>query len=162
MTPPWPGSPLVFPVRELVVVARTVTMREAIGRIGPSHPVFVVQDRIKVHPVWAMDVIGHVFSEAKTADDVARVRTSLRDLYQSPRPVLDVLADAGFWPGATRRVELEHREVLTFHPNTRTPPATYVQNFAVVSLCSSGKHVRGPWDGPSCPTGLAWNADEPI
>lgn len=130
--------------------------------MAPAHPVFAVRDGEKIHPVWAMDVFGHAFNEAKTADDVKQVRRSLRELCQSSRPVLDALADEGFWPAATHAVRLERREVLPFHPSTQGIPIRYVQTFAVVSLCASGKHVRGPWDGATCLTGLAWNADEPI
>jgi hypothetical protein len=154
--------PLAVPVKELAIVPRTVPMREVLGRGAVSRQVFAVRDEDRIHPVWAADLLGHAFSEAKTADDVARARAALRELYQSPRPVLDALADVGFWPGATRAIRLERRELLHFHPLTRELPTRYVQTFATVSLCASGKHVRGVWDGNTCPTGLAWNADEPI
>jgi hypothetical protein len=153
--------PLQCLVKELTIVSRAAPMRDVIGGAARLHPVFAVGDDVKVHPIWAADLIGHAFSEARTAADVARVRTSLRRLYQSARPVLDALADEDFWPGAPRIVRLEHRELLRFHPTTRMP-TQYLQIFATVSLCSSRKHVRGPWDGPMCPAGFAWNADEPI
>lgn len=161
MTPSWQGGPLMFPVKEATIVSRAVSMRQACERVG-SRPMFIIRDEDKIHPVWATDWLGHAFSDAHSAEDVARVRASLRALYRSSRPVLDVFADEGFWPAATHVVRLERREVLHFHPATRNFPVRYVQTFATVSLCESGKHVRGSFDGDVCPTGLAWNADEPI
>jgi hypothetical protein len=149
-------------VTELTIVTRTVSMRDAIHGPAASPWLFAVREGTAVHPVWAADLVGHAFSQAKTAMDVTRVRASLRNLYQSSRPVLDALADESFWPGAIRPVRLEDRDELIFHPSTRTVPTRYVQTFAVVSVCASGKHVRGSFDGDVCPTGLAWNADEPV
>jgi hypothetical protein len=162
MTPQEPNRWLAVSVHELAIVPRSVSMRELLERGVMSQQVFVVRDQDRIHPVWAADLLGYAFGETTTADEVERTRAVLRALYRSPRPVLDALADDGFWPGATRAVHLEHRELLHFHPLTRRLPARYVQTFAVVSRCASGKHVRGTWDGATCPTGLAWNADEPI
>lgn len=152
---------LHFPVDRLTIVDRKASMRSVFAGGAGSQPVFVVRDDKHDHPIWAADVIGRAFSNARTADDVARIRASLRTLYQSTRPVLDALDDEEFWPGRPRIVELEHREYLMFHPAVRAA-TKYLQTFATVSLCASGKHVRGPFDGATCPTGLAWGADEPI
>lgn len=157
-----PGSPLAFRVNELTIVSRDVSMRSAISGAAAAQPVFAVRERDAVYPVWAADVVGHAFSRAKTPEDVMRTRGILRMLYRSSRPVLDALADESFWPGAIRPVILEDRDELFFHPITRTGPTRYIQTFVTVSLCASGKHVRGPFDGDVCPTGLVWSADEPI